>query len=161
MSSSEAAQHAALRAAAADLALLDTTFENRCAFRAINNTAHRLEQPHQSNDCAAAIQFARRLPRRWGVTTWDGMMEGCPHVAPTKRGHPQIFSRPVGDCYAGGDAPWPPVRELPGNSVLKLPGIHTLPKSVLIVLFGLQRYYHSGWAKLQQTLIRSNPDVSF
>ena len=139
------ARASAVAAASADLRLIDATFVPRCASSFKSSDADPI--------CAAGVRLARRLPSYFNEIGWDGAIQGCPHVC-VGTSHCAYINRRNGVIVRRGNfcgsplasAPIPPPRD---------------GKQVLIVLFGLLRYYRDGWARLQSSLILSNPGVFF
>ena len=142
------------RLAAEMLTALDSTWDLECAFSPPSFTS-------PASMCAAGIELARQLPSRWPNVSWQGMTQGCPHILPaealngrlprckTPRCEAIVFSQHQYVDYC-----------LDPPAVLDVSRIASR-KRVLIILFGLHRFYRDGWAHLQETLIRTNPHVRF
>jgi hypothetical protein len=148
--------------AAGLLEALDRTWDPRCAFQPTEKrgapSGASLLHPEHEDTCRtkgsknmSAIEAVRSLQNTiwdaWGTRGWDGMAHGCPHVA--EAGQFKSTS-PSDSCLTQLAPPRPPA---PIDAEAR--------PHVLIILFGLHRFYRHGWAHLQNSLIHRNPDVSF
>ena len=150
--------------ASEDLAKLDGTFERRCAFTNADNSLSKVvfdnELSQEEHDyCTANIGLALRLPLMTKLSSWgDGIVHGCPHVSidmkkAMRYRYLNLCARKHADAIVqslhvkrSADAD----RPQSGNK-----------KRALIIMYGLHRYYRDGWAHLQDTLLKSNPNVQF
>lgn len=163
----ESAISQAFAHASEDLAALDKTFEHGCAFRN-NDSLSRvtfdssLLSQEEYDACTAGARIALKLPLMTKLSSWgDGIIHGCPHIHIDMK---KAMGLRYGN-YCRGNHAERILQELPakpkGDAAARATTDERKKKRVLIILFGLHRFYRDSWAHMQDALVNSNPNVAF
>ena len=133
----------AFAGAASELAAIDSTFDRGCSFF-VNASHHTIVEGDGA--CQRGVEITRRLAHLFPNNGFQGQLHGCPHIDSRDPLAPRP-SRYLDYCLK--------------SSRLATPRQRASGTRGLIILYGLHRYFRDGWKRLEESLLRPNPEVSF